>query len=967
MSILNKNRASSRELIKQLVNKTKKVKKETTVTKKGGSLIVRIKNICDLVQKRLGHYEDQLELIQTKERLHEYIDACIANNIIAIDTETTGLDPITDQIVGACIYTYEQKPAYIPINHVSYITNARLENQLTEKEVAEEFQRLVDKDVKIIMFNAKFDVRVIRHQLGVYMKPAWCGFIAGKCLKNNELEGNLKYLWKKYCSNNKEEAHFTFDKMFENIKFNLIPISTAYLYAAKDALMTLDLYDFQKPYLTEDDPNCIECGFQKLAKLYREIELPIIPIVADIEDTGVAIDVNYCKGLSEKYNNLLQDATKAFHTELLKYKDQIDNYRAKHPDTKLEDPINIASSTQLAELFYDVLQVQPVSRKQPRGTGEDILEKMGHPLGKLILNYRGVAKLLNTYIDKMPSILNSKTGRIHCSFNQYGTDCLSGDILVHTDQGLKTIESLCKDITKESGVYYPLEINIINRYNEVEKTSHCVMFENVKVKRLDFSDGTYIEGTLNHPILCNNEWIELKDIELDELVDSCNVPNSLKVINVSYDCKTVYDFKVPRTHSFKSNNVISHNTGRFSCISKGTKISMPGGDRNIEDVKPGDYVYSYSDEGKLQLNKVKNSWCTGKKKCVKIYWLSKYNRKSKGTLICTPDHYLKTYKGWKQAQDLTPEDSIYFVHRKELNNCVYLSASFKQGNNEEHVWIRDNFFKAKKGICIHHKDTNRLNNDPNNLQICTKKEHINIHREMKNGYCGAYDFTKEQVIKICEEVDWDIRKSKYDYESLKNWLKYYKINYIKEYSDCYDTRPTTMRASGKSFKYKSLPLIEENLKYALELANNNIDEAASYFGENSSKFVSACHKYELLPNHNVYKIEILEEDYDVYDLEIENAHNFIANELCVHNSSNPNLQNIPSHNKDIRPMFIGSKNKNIETQGNIFNLLYCDKVQTLNGKKYSQDLQVGDVLICKEGNYEIKNINIDGNNIRVEI
>ena len=833
MSLLNMNRASSRALMKTLVEKTKKVTKQTTTIKKGSSTVTLIKNICDKVEKELGKYEDRFELIDTEERLISYIDTSIKNGIISIDTETTGLDPICDEIVGLCLYTYNEKPAYIPINHISYYTFKKLDNQLSQEFVSAQIQRIIDNNVDTIFFNAKFDIRVLRHQLNVFINPTWCGFIASKVLKNNEIEASLKYLWNKYCNDGKEQEIFTFDKFFKGVKFNMIPPKTASLYAAKDALMTMDLYEFQKPYLTEDNKKCIDLGFQKLAKLYKEIELPIITIVADIEDTGVAIDVDYCKVLSEKYNNLLQDAAREFHTELLKYKDQIDNYRATHPNTKLEDPINIASSTQLAELFYDVLQVQPVSRKQPRGTGEDILEKMGHPLGKLILNYRGVAKLLNTYIDKMPNILNVKTGRIHCSFNQYGTD-----------------------------------------------------------------------------------------------------------------------------------------TGRFSCIARDSRISTPSGNINIEDIKSGDLVYSFSDNGELQLNKVKNIWYTGKRKCVKLYWITGYNKSIKGTLICTPDHYLKTYKGWKQAQELTPEDSIYYLRRNLGKNSDYinLSYSFRKQAYKEHRWIKENYFNClDSSIEVHHKDANKLNNNPNNLQLLTRAEHVKAHREMKNGYCRAYDFTKEQVIKICEEVDWDIRKSKYDYESLKSWLKYYKINYIKEYSDCYDTRPTTMRASGKSFKYKSLPLIEENLRYALELANNNIDEAASYFGENSSKFVGACHKYELLPNHNVYKIEFLEEDYDVYDLEIENAHNFIANELCVHNSSNPNLQNIPSHNKDIRPMFVGSKNKTIETQDNIFNLLYCDKVQTLNGKKYSQDLQVGDILICKEGNYEVKNINIDGNNIRIEI
>lgn len=825
-------KVATREQYENLVAKSQKLQKTKSTTQKGGSLIVKIKNICDQVQQRLGHYAQELQLIQTEEDLVRYIDKCIENGKIAIDTETTGLDAFTDKIVGVCIYTYNQKAAYIPINHISYITNFRIAEQLTEQQVAQQLQRLVEAKTEIIMFNAKFDVRVIRQQLNVYLTPNWCGFIAAKCLKNNETEGNLKYLWKKYCSPDKEAEHFTFDKMFDGIRFDMIPLNTAYLYAAKDALMTMELYDFQKPYLTETDPKCIDLGFQKLAKLYNEIELPIIPIVADIEDTGVALDVEYCKQLSEKYNIKLQEAEEKFHKELENYKDQLTSYINTHPQTKLEDPINIASPTQLAELFYDVLKQPSVSKKSPRGTGEEILEKMGHPLGKLILDYRGVAKLLNTYIDKMPAIVNKKTGRIHCSFNQYGTD-----------------------------------------------------------------------------------------------------------------------------------------TGRFSCIAKGTKISVPYGDKNIEDVQAGDLVYSYTEEGKLQLNKVKKAWHTGSKKCIKLHWTASYNNALNGVLICTPDHYIKTYNGWKQAQHLTPEDQIYFVSRRERSDgYMSLTASFKQGHRREHNWIKEKYFNINdKKLVVHHKDYCRANNNPNNLEIVTAKEHINIHRQMRNGYCNALDLTKEELIKLCEDVNWDIRKIDHDYESLKSWLKYHKINYIKNYSDAYDIRPTTLRASGKSFKYKSLPLIEDNLKYALELANNNIEEAASYFGQNSHKFKNYCRKFGLLDNHNVTKIELLEECYDVYDLEVENAHCFIANELCVHNSSNPNLQNIPSHNKDIRPMFVGTTHKDIICEDKQFNLLYCDIVPTLHGKKYSQDLQIGDTLMCDDGNHTITNIITEQPYIKVYI
>ena len=410
-------------VLNQIVAKQKKLQKVEPSTRKGGNLMKRINTVCEHVQRKLGHYKEQLELIQTKERLHEYINTAIEQDIISIDTETTGLDPITDKIVGACIYTRGEKPAYIPINHVSYLNNRRLDGQLTEKEVAEEFQRLIDKQTKAIFFNAKFDIRVMRWQLGVFFTPAHCGFIAGKCLKEDEPEGNLKFLWKKYCCPpDFEEPALTFDKMFEGMKFNLIPISTAYLYAAKDALMTLQLYDFQMQYLDETNPKCQAGHLEKVAKLYREIELPIINIVADIEDQGVVIDVDYGKKLSEEYNKKLKEAEEKFHEAILPYYNQINSYINSHPETKLENPININSPIQIAELFYDVLKVPSPSKKDPRGTGKDILKAMGHPLCEYILEYKNIAKLVSTYIDALPQMVNKKTGRLHCNFNQYGAN-----------------------------------------------------------------------------------------------------------------------------------------------------------------------------------------------------------------------------------------------------------------------------------------------------------------------------------------------------------------------------------------------------------------------------------------------------------------------------------------------------------------------------------------------------------------
>lgn len=452
-------RRNNKQILNTIINKSKKVAKSTTTAKKSGGMYERVKELCDLVNRKLGHLKDEQICIQDYNQLKEYIDLSIQNGYISIDTETTGLDPICDEIVGACIYTPGKKPAYIPINHVSLITGVRLNNQLTNQQVAEQFQRIVDNNVKIIMFNAKFDIRVIRNQLGVYMEPYWDGFIAGKCLKEDEEEANLKYLWTKYCSKDKTAEHFTFEKLFKGYKFNVFPIDTACLYAANDAIITWDLYKFQEPYLTPEDELCKQCGLQKLAKLYREIELPIITAIADIEDNGVCLDTEYIQELSVKYHKLLDEKIQDFNNALLDYKDKLIQYKSTHPSTKLEDPINISSPVQLAELLYDVLQIPSVSKKAPRGTGEEILSKMEHPLCKPILAYREVNKLITTYIDKMAELLNAKTHRLHCSFHQYGTGT---GRFSSSDPNLQNIPSHNKDIRPMFVSSSYADVNIIN-------------------------------------------------------------------------------------------------------------------------------------------------------------------------------------------------------------------------------------------------------------------------------------------------------------------------------------------------------------------------------------------------------------------------------------------------------------------------------------------------------------------------
>lgn len=408
----------TREIDNGIVKEANTKRKSSTTVKGGGGLSGRIAQISAMVNQYLGKYEEESILLRTEEELHEYITKCIENNVISIDTETTGLDPILDKLAGICIYTPGEKTAYVPVNHESYITFERLDGQLTEEQVGKELQRLVDAKTKVIMFNAPFDIRVLRNQCNVYLTCYWDAYLGARLLNENEPSNALKKLHQKYCLNGEGDA-FKYDELFKGIKFTLIPIKVGYLYAAHDAIITYELYKFQEPYL---DLNQEREDLRNVAWVFHNIEMPIVDVVCNMEDVGVDFDLEYAKKLSVDYHKELDNKLNTFYTELKKYEDDIEYYKNSHINHKLDDPINIASPTQLAILFYDILKISPPDSKNPRGTGVDILAKIDNPLAKAILDYRKVDKLLSTYIDKLPSVINPKTNRIHCKFNQYGAD-----------------------------------------------------------------------------------------------------------------------------------------------------------------------------------------------------------------------------------------------------------------------------------------------------------------------------------------------------------------------------------------------------------------------------------------------------------------------------------------------------------------------------------------------------------------
>jgi len=434
------------KLVKKLKNKQSNTAGTVQISG-GSSLLELVKTSIALAQKHLGKYQERYNVIRTEQELQEYIDAIMNNGIYAIDTETTSLDPITTTIAGFSLYTPGQKAVYVPLNHVSYITLIKSKDQIDMDVASQQLERI--KDIPAITFNGKFDYRVIKNQLGVKLNVYYDGYLASKILNENEPNSGLKALYAKYCE--KSDSSVSFTDLFQGVPFTHVPINTGYIYAARDAEITYELYEFQKQFL--DLSNERE-DLRKMAEVFWNIEMPIVTIVADTEDNGVKLDVNYCEQLSDKYHKLLEEKLQIFYNICDMYKNEIESYKIKTPDNKLSDPINIGSPTQVAILLYDILKLTNNDKRKPRGTGEEILKDMKHDICDAILEYRGVAKLLSTYIDKMPGEINAKTGKVHCSFNQYGA--VSGRFS-SSDPNMQNIPSHNDDIRKmfiaDAGMY----------------------------------------------------------------------------------------------------------------------------------------------------------------------------------------------------------------------------------------------------------------------------------------------------------------------------------------------------------------------------------------------------------------------------------------------------------------------------------------------------------------------------------
>ena len=418
-----------------LLKKSKTRTKTTTVKKSGGSLADRVNTIKAMVETHLGKFADETIIIQDEQILSDYIDKCLENGICAIDTETTGLDPLQDELVGVGIYTPGEKTTYIPINHISYVTGQKVKNQLSLDVVGKYLAKL---NVDIDMFNAAFDIRFIKNHTGTRLKCTWDAYLASRCLNENEPNKGLKKLHQKYILRGEEDA-FKFDELFKGIDFRYVPIKTAALYAAHDPKITFEYADYQRNIFRTKE------NLKDVYWVFENIEMPVVDVVVDMEDTGVEFDMEYNDQLKEKYHKILDDKLAEFEAAYHMYDDEIAQYQGS---VKFDEPINIASVPQLQALLYDIIGLKATDKKKEptRSTSEETLSKLkDNAVVKAILDYREFATLVSTFIDKLPECVNPKDGRIHCKFNQYGADT---GRFSSQDPNMQNIPSHNKDIRK---------------------------------------------------------------------------------------------------------------------------------------------------------------------------------------------------------------------------------------------------------------------------------------------------------------------------------------------------------------------------------------------------------------------------------------------------------------------------------------------------------------------------------------
>ena len=333
----------------------------------------------------------QYDCILTEAELDAWIAKLKQADLMAVDTETTSLDYMVAELVGISFAVEAGKAAYLPLTH-DYVGAP---TQIDKTVALEKLRPLLeDPKLKKVGQNLKYDISILANAgiklQGVAFDTMLESYVFNSVASRHDMDGlALKYLGHKNISFEEIAG-----KGAKQLTFNQIPLETAAPYAAEDADITLRLHQHLWPRLEKE---------AELAAMFTEVELPLIQVLSDIERQGVLIDSML---LGQQSDELAR---------------KIDTLEEKAYDIAGEK-FNLGSPKQLQVLFFEKLGY-PITKKTPKGapsTAEEVLVELAldFPLPKVILEHRSLSKLKSTYTDKLPLMVNAKTGRVHTSYHQ---------------------------------------------------------------------------------------------------------------------------------------------------------------------------------------------------------------------------------------------------------------------------------------------------------------------------------------------------------------------------------------------------------------------------------------------------------------------------------------------------------------------------------------------------------------------
>ena len=329
--------------------------------------------------------------ILTNKEFEALLDRLSRAEIAAIDTETTSLNYMQAEIVGISVAIVSNEAYYIPLMH----EYDGVPNQLDREYVLQKLKPwLEDKEAKKIGHNLKYDSHIFANH-GIELNGTdFDSMLESYVLNSTATRHNLNAVAKRYLNLDTTSYEDVAGKGAKQIGFNQVNLEDAIHYAAEDADVSFQLHQTLHPKLME---------INSLAKLYTDIEAPLLKVLQTIERNGVLIDESMLQKQSDQFAITLKELESKAHS-------------------LAGAEFNLNSPKQLQEILYDKLSL-PILKKTPKGqpsTAESVLQRLAEdfPIVQTILNYRTTAKLKTTYTDKLPLMINQDTGRVHTSYHQ---------------------------------------------------------------------------------------------------------------------------------------------------------------------------------------------------------------------------------------------------------------------------------------------------------------------------------------------------------------------------------------------------------------------------------------------------------------------------------------------------------------------------------------------------------------------